>query len=264
MSSEAASQRAAISVASASLRSAIFRRLGTFSGPFTSGVSVASGSSARRRAWFSATSAAGVASIWTGDGAKTGGTPVSRATSRMRATKKRSTTTATTRVVACGDPEGASVEPVLVTLLADAEPVALPLRDVTERAHVTDPVHVDDAVEVVRLVLDHAGEEVLGDELDGVALPVETLEAHRRVARHHAPHIGHREAALPAVLRLLRERRDRGVDHDGERDLRRLGAARVHGHLDHRDLPRHVHPVGGQPGTVVLVHGLDPVLQQPP
>src|SRR5882762_3952719 len=206
--------------------------------------------------------AASVASISLAERAKTSGTPASRATSRMRATKKRSDTTATTRAVACGDPEGASVEPVLVTLLADAEPVALPLRDVAERAHVTDPVHVDDAVEVVRLVLDHAGEEVLGDELDGIALPVEALEPHRRVARHHTPHVGHREAALPAVLHLLREGRDDGVDDDGQRDLRSLGVALILGHLDHRDLPRHVHLVGGQPGAVVLVHGLDHVVDQ--
>src|SRR2546428_554405 len=108
--------------------------------------------------------APGAGAAWTAplERAKTSGTPASRATSRIRATKKRSETTATTRAVAGCDPGWASLEPVLVTLLADAKPVALPLRDVAERAHVADPVHVDDAVEVVGLVLDHAGEELLG------------------------------------------------------------------------------------------------------
>src|SRR5207253_222500 len=135
--------------------------------------------------------------------------------------KKRSVTTATTRAVAGCGRTCAWLSPRLVTLLADAEPVALPLRDVAERAHVTDPIDVDDAVEVVRLVLDDAREEILGDELDGVARAIEAFEPHRRVARGHAPHVGHREAALPAVFRLLRHRRHDRIDDHGQRDLRR-------------------------------------------
>src|SRR5688572_31854537 len=106
----------------------------------------------------------------------------------MRATKNRSLTTARTRSA------------LLLTLLADAEPVAVPLGDVAERPHVGDTVDVDDAVQVVGLVLDHPREEILGHQADLIALAIETLQPDGGMARNHAAHVGHREAAFPAVL----------------------------------------------------------------
>src|SRR5207302_797241 len=111
--------------------------------------------------------------------AKASGTSASLAVSRMRATKNRSRTTAITRGSA------------LVILLADAQPVLVPLGNVAEGPEVTHAVDVDDAVQVVGLVLDDPREEVLGEEADAVGLAVVAVEPHRGVARHHAPHVGH-------------------------------------------------------------------------
>ena len=52
------------------------------------------------------------------------------------------------------------------------------------------------------------------------------------------------------------------VDEHGERDLRRVGVARVAEHLDDAHLLRHVHLVGGEAGAVVLAHGLDHVVDE--
>src|SRR6202022_607301 len=136
-------------------------------------------------------SGARAAAISSGVRAKTSGVPTRRAVSRMRATKKRSRTTATTFIVAS-----------LVVLLLVAEPVAVPLGEMREGGEVAHPVEVDAAVQVVGLVLDDAGEELLGHHVDRVALAIERLEAHAGEARDHAPHVGHRDAALPAVLHL--------------------------------------------------------------
>src|SRR5262245_51595169 len=99
--------------------------------------------------------------------AKTTGTSVRRAVSRIRATKKRSLTAATTR------PSGGEE---LILLLPDAQPVPVPLRQVRQRGQVPHPVDVDGAEEMIRLVLDDAGEEVLGHEIDLTAEAIETLQ----------------------------------------------------------------------------------------
>src|SRR5688572_31023178 len=111
----------------------------------------------------------------------------------MRATKNRSRTTATTR-------ESASV-----ILLADPQPVLVPLGDVAESPEVAHAIDVDDALEVVGLVLDDPGEEVLRVEDHARALAVVALEPDGRVARDHPAHVGDREASLPAVLHLDRK-----------------------------------------------------------
>src|SRR3989449_3368749 len=183
--------------------------------------------------------------------ANTRGTRVSLAVSRMRATKNRSRTTAITAAS------------TLVILLADPQPVLVPLGDVAEGPEVAHAVDVDDAVQMVGLVLDHAGEELLGVHDLPVALAVVVLQAHRRVARHHPPHVGHRETPFPAVLHLVGERRHHRVDDDRQRDDGRLGIAWVALDLDDGDLGQLVHLVAGQAGPVVLVHGLDHVVDEP-
>ena len=41
------------------------------------------------------------------------------------------------------------------------------------------------------------------------------LVAQAREARHEAPHAGHRQAPLPALLLLAAERREHGIDEHG-------------------------------------------------
>src|SRR5437867_12174331 len=98
--------------------------------------------------------------------AKASAAPVRRAVSRIRATKKRSLTAATT----------------LIVLLRVAEPVATPLRQMGQGGEVPHPVHVHDAVEMIGLVLEHAREELLGDDAQLVPGPIVGLEPHGGVA----------------------------------------------------------------------------------
>src|SRR5262245_33813728 len=97
---------------------------------------------------------AGPSSTW--ERTKTISEPARRAVSRKRATKKRSLTTAT----------------ALIVLLRIAEPVLVPLGKVREGHEVLHAVEVDDAVQVVRLVLDDAREELLGDHVELLPRPI--------------------------------------------------------------------------------------------
>src|SRR6058998_2106224 len=182
------------------------------------------------------------------------GTPASRPVSRIRATKKRSLTTART---GASTPSRASVG-----LFTVAEPVLVPLGDVGERGEIAHAVEVDDPVQVVGLVLADPREEVLRDEVHRLPLAVQALQAHGRVAGHHAAHVGDREAALPALLHFVRERRDDRIDdhHQGHRG--RVRVARVPEHLDDGDLLGRVYLVRRQPGPVVLAHRLHHVVDE--
>src|SRR5713101_8157289 len=117
--------------------------------------------------------------------ANVNGTPASRAVSRIRATKNRSVTTATT-----GEPPDVMD---LIGLLGHAEGVALPLGEERERGEVAHAVDVDDPVQVIGLVLDDPREEVLGHEVHAPALAVVTFQAHGGVTRNAPAHVGHRE-----------------------------------------------------------------------
>src|SRR6266508_6059880 len=118
--------------------------------------------------------------------AKATAAPARRAVSRIRATKKRSLTTAT----------------ALIVLLRIAEPVPAPLGQVGQGGEVLHAVHVDEAVEIVRLVLHDAGDELPGDHAELFPRPIKGLEAHRRVARYHAPHVRDGQTPFPAVFHL--------------------------------------------------------------
>src|SRR3989441_654664 len=213
------------------------------------------------------------------------GTPARRAVSRMRATKKRSLTTARTGrywpepgdgpATAWGESGAMSGPPMFriwgaisgplmssIALLADAEPVPLPLGNVGEGRQVAHTIEVHVPVEMIGLVLGDACEEVLGIDDVARAFTVVKLEPDRRVAGHDAPHVGNRQAALPAVFHLVCQRRDDGIDDHGERDLGRVGIARIGLDLDDRDLLEDVDLVGGESGPVVLAHRLDQVVDE--
>src|SRR5439155_13887396 len=175
----------------------------------------------------------------------------------MRATKNRSLTTART---------GASPSPAWpgsVVLFTEAEPVLVPLGDVGERGEIAYAVEVDHPVQVVRLMLAHAREEVLGDDVDRLALPVVTLQTHRREAWHHPAHVRNRETPLPALLHLVGQRRDDWIDEDHQGHRRSVRVAGIAEHLDDGDLLERVHLGRREPGAIVLAHRLDQVVDEP-
>src|SRR5262245_13265009 len=118
----------------------------------------------------------------------------------MRATKKRSLTTARTGP---SPPSRASV-----SLFTVAEPVLVPLGDVGEGDETAHAIEIDDPVQVVGLVLADPREEVFRDQVDRLALAVQALQPYGRVAGHHAAHVGDRATARPPLLHLARERRE--------------------------------------------------------
>src|SRR5215831_20233562 len=95
------------------------------------------------------------AAISSGERANDSGTPASRAVSRIRATKKRSLTTATTEAPGDVIPTGS------IGRLGDPEGISLPFGEERQRRDVAHAVDVDDPVEMIGLVLDDPREEVL-------------------------------------------------------------------------------------------------------
>src|SRR5438034_11559127 len=68
--------------------------------------------------------------------------------------------------------------------------------------------------------------------------------------------------SLPALVHLVGQRRDDGIDDDGERNLRGFGIARVGLHLDDGDALEDVDLIGGESCAVVLAHRLDHVVDE--
>src|SRR5260370_1371936 len=116
--------------------------------------------------------------ISSGVRAKTSGVPTRRAVSRMRATKKRSRTTATTFI-------GWAPAARLVVLLLVAEPVAIPLGQMREGGEVPHPIEVDPAVQLIGLVLGDPGQEFLVHHADPPPPAAEHIQPHAPSPPHH-------------------------------------------------------------------------------
>src|SRR5439155_1394664 len=183
------SQRAAISVASSSFRSATLRRFGTFRSPSTSGRSVSSGARRLRRLWFWASSSATNCSAVMIRSLPAG---ARRAPAAGLAASEPTDESGSRPPVGRCRGEAALAPPDVdsIGLFTGAEPVLVPLGDVGERREVAHPVQVHHAVQVVALVLDDAREEVLGDQAHGPRVTVVALEADRAVARHDPTQVG--------------------------------------------------------------------------
>src|SRR5206468_7152374 len=100
----------------------------------------------------------------------------------MRATKKRSLTTART---------GASPSPARpgsVVLFTDAEPVLVPLGDVGERGEIAHAVEVDLPVQVIGLVLEHATDHLNGKVYLDRMRDLSTLAQDRKSTRLNSTH----------------------------------------------------------------------------
>src|SRR3954470_20656835 len=115
-----------------------------------------------------------------------------------------------------------------------------------------EPVEEELAVEVVDLVLQAAGHQPATREPQRLAVDIETLDDAVHGAHGGRPDSGHRQAALVAVLGLLRQFDDRRVHHVPD-----LAVDVVRERPDtHADLR------GGQAGPAGVVDGLDEVAHQ--
>src|SRR5262245_64564949 len=76
-------------------------------------------------------------------------------------------------------------------------------------------VQIDLAVQMIELMLNHAGMEVVGDKVELSSVAVERLHSNRLVTGHAAAQVGNTEATFPILFHLLRQRRDLGVAEHG-------------------------------------------------
>src|SRR5438034_10549887 len=68
--------------------------------------------------------------------------------------------------------------------------------------------------------------------------------------------------SLPALVHLVGQRRDDGIDDDGERNLRGFGIARAGLQLDDGDALEDVDLIAGEACAVVLAQRLDHVVDE--
>src|SRR6516225_5322877 len=84
--------------------------------------------------------------------------------------------------------------------------------EITQVAH---PLREQDAVEMIDLVLHHAGMEAFHGPLERRTVLIETAVAQPAKARYQTPHSGHGETAFPTVILLGRERGDKWIHQYG-------------------------------------------------
>src|SRR6185312_1113670 len=92
-----------------------------------------------------------------------------------------------------------------------------------EVPQVAQALRIENAVEVIDLVLHHPGVETLDRAIDGRALEVVAAIAQPPEARDESPQAGHGKTSFPAFILLVTERRQLGIDEHGVGDRRHLG-----------------------------------------
>src|SRR5687768_15640355 len=125
-----------------------------------------------------------------------------------------------------------------------------------EAGEVADAHRVEDAVEMVDLVLHDTGMEVFDVALEFPPGLVETRIAQLLVARHDAAHARHGQAAFPALFEIVRQRRQHRVDEHGLRHRLDAGIARIGGDAEDHHAQRHADLRRGKPGAVQVRHGV--------
>src|SRR5258708_37277632 len=103
--------------------------------------------------------------------------------------------------------------------------MAHPLFVEGEEAEIRHALRIEDAVEMVELVLDDAGVNPGNGALDPLARRRDAPIAQARGARHRPAHSRDGETALPAELDLLADELDHRVDDGGEPDRLVAGTA---------------------------------------
>jgi hypothetical protein len=129
--------------------------------------------------------------------------------------------------------------------------LTLPAREEDLPLHEPEVVEEQNAVEVIQLVLDGAGDEAVNFQPIGLAVAIQGLEHDAIGSGHIAEDLRNRQTALfggGASLRLD----DHRVDHREALALR----------VDHGDAPRHPDLVGREPHAVGRLHRLEQVVHE--
>ena len=135
---------------------------------------------------------------------------------------------------------------VLGQLLGEAE-----LREIRH------PHRVEDAVQVIELVLHHVGLQPVSIAADRVAVAIDTTVADAHMTRHGGAQARDGKTPLPAQCHLIPQYRDHRVDHDRRRHRRAAGA--LGRQVEDEQAPGHVHLRRGQADARRVQHGVDHV-----
>ena len=119
-----------------------------------------------------------------------------------------------------------------------------------------EPVHEEEAVQMIHLVLEDAGEQTFAFDLQGAAVPVDPPQQDAARAPDVLPEVRDGEAALleedlPLGLDEL------GIEHDQE-----LGRIPILGGIGDEETVRTAHLIGGQPQARRRVHRLHHLVDQ--
>jgi hypothetical protein len=121
-----------------------------------------------------------------------------------------------------------------------------PKRDMSRIAH-----RVEDAVQVVALVLHHARVKAADLAADRVAERIEAVVAEARIPRHDAAQPGNRQAPFPILLDLVGQRREHRIDELGVRHRLGIRIAVALLEAEDDDLLQHADLRRGKPRTVL-------------
>ena len=98
-----------------------------------------------------------------------------------------------------------------------------------------DPLRIQNAIEVIHLVLHDPRVEALDSAIDRRPVLIKSSIVQPAVTRHQTPHAGHRQASFPSLVHLLPQWRELRVDQHGVRNRRYVRVARVFPHLEDND-----------------------------
>ena len=125
---------------------------------------------------------------------------------------------------------------------------------------VLDAHRIDDAFQVVKLMLHHSGMKTLGFSLDGLAVKSKAGVVNSPGTRDDPAHAGYGEAPLPAVLPIIsgafEQQFDGRVDEHGLRHCRRIRVAARGFKAKTNDAFAHAHLRRGNADAALGMHGV--------
>src|ERR1700730_5460876 len=126
--------------------------------------------------------------------------------------------------------------------------------DEAELGQIAYAARVEDAVQMVHLVLDYPGMKVVHASVDGLALGVYAGISQVAEPWDHPSHAGYRETSLPTVLHLVAEGGQLGVDQHGVGHRCGLRVARIVVHAENHHAQAHAYLRRGKSRPIEILH----------